>query len=48
MNGTAPMIAAEAFASIDIALILPFIFLRSRSVRDRLPIASDRLPPAFD
>ena len=42
------MIAADAFASIDIAPILPFIFLRSRKTRERLPIASDRLPPAFD
>ena len=41
------MIAAEAFASIAIAPILPFIFLLSRKVRDRLPIASDRLPPAL-
>ena len=38
---------AEAFASIDIAWILAFIFLRSRSTCDRLPSASDRLPPAF-
>ena len=41
------MIDAEAFASIDIAWILAFIFLRSRSTRDRLPSASERLPPAF-
>ena len=45
--GKAPMIAADAFASIDIAWILAFIFLRSRSTRERLPSASDRLPPAF-
>ena len=30
-----------------IALILPPIFLRSRSTRDRLPSASERLPPDF-
>src|SRR5271167_2113639 len=41
------MIAAEAFASIDMALIFPFIFLRSRNTRDRLPMASERLPPAL-
>ena len=40
MNGTAPMIAAEASASIDIAPILPFIFLRSRTVFDEV---ADRL-----
>ena len=42
-----PMITADALASIDMAWILAFIFLRSRSTRDRLPSASDRLPPAF-
>ena len=41
------MMTAEAFASIDIAWILAFIFLRSRSTRDRLPSASERLPPAL-
>ena len=44
--GSAPMIAAEALASCDIALIFAFIFLRSRSTRERLPSASERLPPA--
>ena len=44
--GKAPMIEAEALASIDMAWIFAFIFLRSRSTRDRLPSASDRLPPA--
>ena len=38
---------AEALASVDIAWILPFIFLRSRSTWERLPSASERLPPAF-
>ena len=46
MNGSAPMMAAEALASIDSACTLAFIFLRSRSTRDRLPSASERLPPA--
>ena len=48
-NGSrrAPMIAAEAFASIDMATILAFIFLRSRSTFERLPSASERLPPAL-
>ena len=46
-NGSAAMMTAEAFASIDIAWILAFIFLRSRSTRDRLPSASERLPPDF-
>ena len=41
------MIAADAFASIDMAETLAFIFLRSRSTRDRLPSASARLPPAL-
>ena len=41
------MIAPEAFASIDMAWIFAFIFLRSRSTRERLPSASDRLPPLF-
>jgi tight adherence protein B len=41
------VIAADAFASIDMACIFPFIFLRSRSTRERLPSASDRLPPDF-
>src|SRR5829696_6607650 len=41
------MIAAEALASMLIALILPAILRRSRSTRDRLPSASERLPPAF-
>src|SRR5215207_10087026 len=40
------MIAAEALASMLIALILPAILRRSRSTRDRLPSASERLPPA--
>ena len=44
--GNAPMIDADALASVDIAWIFAFIFLRSRSTRDRLPSASDRLPPA--
>ena len=39
------MIQAEALASIDSAVILPFIFLRSRSTRDRLHSTSERLPP---
>ena len=47
MIGSAPMMPAEAFASMLIALILPLIFLRSRSTRERLPSASDRLPPAL-
>ena len=47
MNGSEPMMPAEALASMHIALILPFIFLRSRSTRERLPSASERLPPAF-
>ena len=38
---------AEAFASIDIAWIFSAIFLRSRSTFDRLPSASERLPPDF-
>ena len=46
-TGSAPMIDAEAFASCDIAWILPFIFLRSRNTRERLPSVSARLPPAF-
>ena len=41
------MMPAEALASCDIAWIFAFIFLRSRSTRDRLPSASARLPPAF-
>ena len=41
------MMTAEAFASIDMAPILALIFLRSRSTRERLPRASDRLPPAW-
>ena len=36
---------ADALASIDIALIFSAIFLRSRSTLERLPSASDRLPP---
>ena len=47
MNGRQAMIAAEALASMLIALILPRILRRSRSTRDRLPSASERLPPAF-
>ena len=43
--GSAPMMPAEAFASCDIAWIFAFIFLRSRSTFDRLPSASERLPP---
>ena len=31
MNGSAPMMAAEALASMVMAAILPLIFLRSRS-----------------
>src|SRR5215510_8752087 len=46
-SGKQAMIEAEALASIDIAWILDFIFLRSRSTLERLPSASDRLPPAF-
>ena len=45
-GGNAPMIDADALASIDMAWIFAFIFLRSRSTRERLPSASDRLPPA--
>ncbi len=45
MKGRAPMITADALASIDSAETLAFIFLRSRSTFERLPIASDRLPP---
>jgi hypothetical protein len=37
--------AAEAFASPDSARIFAFIFLRSRTTRERLPRASARLPP---
>ena len=37
------MMTADALASIDIALILAFIFLRSRSTRERLPSASDEI-----
>src|SRR5580693_8506520 len=29
------------------AVIFPFIFLRSRNTRERLPRASDRFPPAL-
>ncbi len=47
MNGKAPMITAEAFASMDSACTLAFIFLRSRSTLARFPSASDRLPPAW-
>ena len=46
-GGSAPMIAADALASIDIARILACMRLRSRSTRDRLPSASERLPPDF-
>ena len=48
MKGSAPMMTADAFASIDSAWTLAFIFLRSRSTRERLPSASERLPPACD
>src|SRR6266852_3247480 len=41
------MMPADALASIDIAWIFSAIFLRSRSTLDRLPSASDRLPPDF-
>ena len=41
------MMLAEAFASVLMATILPFIFLRSRTTLERLPIASARLPPDF-
>src|SRR5215471_7509878 len=41
------MIMAEAFASDDIALILPARRLRSRNTPERLLSASERLPPAF-
>ena len=41
------MMLADALASIDIAWIFSFIFLRSRSTLERLPSASDRLPPDF-
>ncbi|MGO8506747.1 hypothetical protein AB9F35_36230, partial [Rhizobium leguminosarum] len=34
--------------SIESAWTLAFIFLRSRSTLERLPIDSDRLPPACD
>src|SRR5215204_3075980 len=47
VNGRQAMIAAEALASMLIALILPAILRRSRSTRDRLPSASERLPPAL-
>ena len=38
---------ADALASIDMAWIFSAIRLRSRSTFDRLPSASDRLPPDF-
>src|SRR6266513_912394 len=41
------MLPADALASIDIAWIFSAIFLRSRSTLERLPRASDRLPPDF-
>jgi hypothetical protein len=41
------MMLADALASIDIAWIFSFIFLRSRSTLERLPSASARLPPDF-
>src|SRR5258708_10113351 len=46
-NGRQAMIEADAFASIDMAWILPRIFLRSRNTFERLPSASERLPPDF-
>ena len=48
INGSEPMIAAEDLASWLMDLIFAFIFLRSRSTLDRLPKASERLPPVFD
>lgn len=47
MMGSEPMMAAEAFASMDMAEIFPRIFLRSRMTLDRLDRTSERLPPAF-
>ena len=45
-NGSAPSTAAEALASADRARTLACRRLRSRSTPERLPSASDRLPPA--
>ena len=45
-NGRAPSTAADALASADSACTLACSRLRSRSTPDRLPSASDRLPPA--
>ena len=45
-NGSAPSTAAEALASADSARTLACRRLRSRSTPERLPSASDRLPPA--
>ena len=47
IGGNEPMMPADALASIDMAWIFSAIFLRSRSTLDRLPSASDRLPPDF-
>ena len=47
MIGSEPMIIAEAFASDDSALIFSRISLRERSTAERLPSASERLPPVF-
>jgi len=47
LNGSAPMMPADALASLDIACTFMAIFLRSRRTRDRLPSASERLPPDF-
>src|SRR5262245_33884034 len=45
-NGSAPRTAAEAFASAESARTLACSRLRSRSTPERLPSASERLPPA--
>jgi hypothetical protein len=42
------MMPAEDFASALMARILASIFLRSRSTLERLPSASERLPPERD
>ena len=47
MNGTRPMITAEAVASIAIAPILPFIALRSRSLGE-VAHRLGELPPDLD
>src|SRR5579863_8566808 len=47
IGGNAPMMPADALASMDMAWIFSAIFLRSRSTLERLPSASERLPPDF-